>query len=135
VLKTHVDSATGIRLPIPEESPIMRGGAMIEFLLRQNQLRPVLRVAPTTALQAIAAAIFAERVHGITSRKCRFCGDFFKLGNSGKKGRYKERLFCSMRCKDNATKKQTRQNARKQKEEQEASEKRREISVKRSQRS
>lgn len=106
VLKTQVDTATGIELPIPEESPIMHGGAMIEYLLRQDQLRPVLLIAPRTTLQAIAAAIFADRVKGTTYRKCVVCGDLFGIEKG--RGNRKVRKYCGKRCFGNAHKKRQR---------------------------
>lgn len=71
VIKRHIDSATGLAIPIAEESPIMRRGAMVEYLLPQGQLTPVLIIQPRYTLQAIAAAIYAERVWSRTASESR----------------------------------------------------------------
>lgn len=111
ILKLHTDSATGIALPIVEESPLLRGGSLIEFLLPQEQLAPQLVIQPKYALQAIAAAIYAERIHGITSRKCEWCGDLFLVG------RHKDKRYCdAKRCKGNAQKQRYRANLRTKRE-------------------
>ena len=84
------------------------GGAMIEFLLPQEELQPVLLIRPRCALQAIAAAIYAERIQGVEYRKCDWCGDLFKVGNHANK------RYCNppRPCKGNAHKKRTRKAAK-----------------------
>lgn len=112
VIKHHIDPATQLAIPIAEESPIMRGGAMMEFLLPQGQLAPVLVVHPRYALQAIAAAIYAERIQGVTYRKCGWCGELFRIGG------HKNKLYCDSpkACKGNAQKKRQRAEQRQRKE-------------------
>ncbi|MDR3798418.1 MAG: hypothetical protein P4K93_09710 [Terracidiphilus sp.] len=103
VMKFHVDSATGLVIPMVEDSPLMRGGGLIEFLLPQSQLVPRLVIQPRYALEAIAAAIYAERIQGITSRKCDWCGELFLIG------RHKDKRYCdAKRCKSNAQKQRYR---------------------------
>jgi hypothetical protein len=111
VVKHHIDSATGLSIPIAEESPLLRGGAMIEFLLPQGQLAPVLVIQPEHALQAIAGAIYAERIQGISYRKCDWCGDLFRID------RHKNKLYCDppRPCKGNAQKQRQRAKQRNQK--------------------
>ena len=114
IIKHHVDPATGLAIPIAEESPIMRGGALIEFLLPQDQLAPVLLIQPRYTLQAIAAAIYSERIQGITYRKCVWtkCTELFRIGS------HKNKLYCDppKPCKGNAQKKRQREKQRKEKE-------------------
>lgn len=111
MMKQRIDTETGVAIPIPEESPLLRGGAMIEFLLPQDQLRPVLVIQPKCTLQAIAAAIYAERIQGISYRKCGWCEELFKIGS------HKDKRYCdSARCKSNARKQRQRAKQRKEKE-------------------
>lgn len=110
VFKQHIDPATGLGIPIPDESPIMRGGSMMEFLLPRHQLVPVLLIQPKCALEAIAAAIYAERIQGITSRKCDGCGKLFKIG------RHKDKRYCGETCKGTAQKQRYRASLRGKKE-------------------
>jgi len=102
VLQMHVDSATGVALPAPEESPILRGGAMIELLLRPDELKPVLLIRPRATLQAIAAAIYAERLRGVTFRKCAECKLYFRIGN------HPDHRWCSKRCRTRGRKREWR---------------------------
>lgn len=107
VIKLHIDSATKLAIPIAEESPIMHGGAMMEFLLPQDQLAPVLVIQPRHTLEAIAAAIYAERIQGISYRKCGWykCQELFRIGA------HKNKRYCDppKPCKGNAHKKRQRE--------------------------
>ena len=111
IMSQRIDTETGVAIPIPEESPLLRGGAMIEFLLPQDQLRPVLVIQPRCTLQAIAAVIYAERVRGISYRKCDWCGDLFRIG------KHKNKQYCEppKPCKGNAHKQRQRARQREEK--------------------
>ena len=110
VQKYYVDPATGQAVLVTEESPVARCGAMIEYLLPQDQLAPILEIRPTCALEAIAAVIYAERVRGISYRKCDWCGELFRIDT------HKNKRYCELPkpCKGNAHKQ--RQRARQSKE-------------------
>jgi hypothetical protein len=111
VQKYHVDPATGQAILVVEESPIARSGAMIEFMLPQEQLVPILEIRPTCALEAIAAVIYAERVRGISYRKCVWCGELFRID------KHKNKQFCEppKPCKGNAHKQRQRARQREEK--------------------
>lgn len=84
-----------------------QGGAMLEFLLPQSALQPVLLIRPQTTLQSIAAAIYGDRIHGIEYRACEMCNALFKLGS------HKEKKYCDRdRCKNRAHQKNRRANAK-----------------------
>lgn len=85
---------------------LQAGGAMIEFLLPQNALRPVLLIRPSNTLQAIAAAIYGDRIHGVEYRACEMCKALFKVGA------HRDRKYCDRaRCKNRAHQKNRRANA------------------------
>jgi hypothetical protein len=84
-----------------------QGGAMLEFLLPQSALQPVLLIRPQTTLQAIAAAIYGNRIEGVEYRVCKMCNALFKLGS------HREKKYCDReRCKNRAHQKNRRANAR-----------------------
>lgn len=82
------------------------GGAMIEFLLPQEQLQPLLLFKPKTTLQAIAAAIYAERIRGVKYGTCDQCGELFKIGP------WSNKRYCDSPrpCKETAKKARQREN-------------------------
>lgn len=86
------------------------GGAMIEFLLPRDALRPALVIHPSYTLQAIAASIYADHNNGIDFRTCDFCRRLFPIGaQKGKK-------FCNqMKCKNAAHSRKVRKDARESK--------------------
>ena len=72
-------------------------GAMAEFLLPQEAMRPVLFIRPTYTLEAIAAAIYAERIEGVEYRACEVCSELFEVGTRA------DKKYCSReRCKNTA---------------------------------
>lgn len=74
---------------------LQAGGVMIEFLLHQSALRPVLLITPSCTLQAIAAAIYGDRINGVEYRTCEACHALFPLGA------HKEKKFCDREvCKN-----------------------------------
>jgi hypothetical protein len=76
---------------------LQAGGAMIDFLLPQSALQPVLLIRPMTTLQAIASAIYGDRIHGVEYRACEMCKALFKVGA------HKEKKYCDReRCKNRA---------------------------------
>jgi hypothetical protein len=76
---------------------LQRGGAMMEFLLPREALRPALVIHPSNTLQAIAAAIYADFANGVEYRTCEFCGRLFALGKQ------KRKRFCNQsKCKNAA---------------------------------
>jgi hypothetical protein len=84
-----------------DEQAVLRklgaGGAMIEFLLAQNALKPVLLIRPSNTLQAIAAAIYGDRINGVEYRACEVCKSLFKLGA------HSEKKYCNReQCKNTA---------------------------------
>jgi hypothetical protein len=84
-----------------------QSGAMLEFLLPQSELQPVLLIRPQTTLHAIAAAIYGDRIHGIEYRACEMCNALFKLGS------HREKKYCDReRCKNRAHQRNRRVNAR-----------------------
>lgn len=86
---------------------LQRGGAMIEYLLPQEALQPVLLIRPGTTIQAIAAAIYGDRIHGVEYRVCKVCKSLFKLGA------HKDRKYCDReRCKNTAHQRNRRANAK-----------------------
>ena len=77
--------------------PLVANGAMIEFLLPQEAMRPVMFIRAAFTLEAIAAAIYADRIEGIEYRACEVCSDLFEVGTRG------EKKYCSReRCKNTA---------------------------------
>ena len=78
---------------------------MIEFLLPQDAMRPVLFIRATNTLEAIAAAIYADRIEGIEYRACEVCSDLFEVGTRD------EKKYCSReRCKNTAHQRRMRAN-------------------------
>lgn len=89
---------------------LQRGGAMIEFLLPREALRPALVVHPSYALQAIAAVIYADHNNGIEYRTCEFCRRLFPVGTQ------KGKKFCNQaNCKNAAHSRKVRKNERERK--------------------
>lgn len=79
--------------------------AMTDFLLPQGRWRPVLFIRPTCALQAIAAAIYADRIRGVVYRPCSRCGHLFKIGA------HKNKIYCDTKgCKNTAHSARVRKN-------------------------
>lgn len=93
--------------------PLIAEGDLIEFLIPQANMRPVLYIRPKHTLEAIAAAIFADRIRGVEYRTCEVCSDLFEVGTRG------EKKYCSReRCKNTAHQRRmraNRTNARKKK--------------------
>ena len=86
---------------------LQAGGAMIEFLLPQNALKPVLLLRPSNTIQAIAAAIYADRINGVEYRACDVCKSLFKLGV------HKDKKYCDREgCKNRAHQRNRRAAAR-----------------------
>jgi hypothetical protein len=84
------------------------GPWMIEFLLPREDLKPVIVIQPAYTLQAIGAAIYADRIQGVEYRPCDSCGELIEIGaHSSKK-------YCEYPrpCKANAHKKRQRENHR-----------------------
>jgi hypothetical protein len=112
VMEFYVDAATGLVIPMLEDSALRRSGGLMEFFLPRNQLVPRLIIQPRYTLEAIAAAIYTERIHGITSRKCDWCGELFKVE------RHKDKRYCDATpCKGNARKERYRARLREKKKE------------------
>lgn len=87
---------------------LREGGAMLQFLLPQKAVRPYLLIRPRCTLEAIAAAIYADRIQGVEYRACEMCKALFKVGA------HKEKKYCDReRCKNNAHQKNRRANAKK----------------------
>jgi hypothetical protein len=85
--------------------PQVAKGAMIEFLLPQEAMRPVLLIRASYTLEAIAAAIYADRIEGIEYRACEVCSDLFEVGTRD------EKKYCSReRCKNTAHQRRMRAN-------------------------
>jgi hypothetical protein len=88
-----------------EFEPLLDQGALIEFLLPQEAMRPILTISPSFTLEAIAAAIFADRIDGVEYRACEVCSDLFKVGTR------REKKYCSReRCKNTAHQRRMRAN-------------------------
>lgn len=82
--------------------------AILQFFLPKSALRPYLLIRPTYTLQAIAAAIYADRIHGVEYRACEMCKALFKVGA------HKEKKYCDReRCKNNAHQRNRRANTKK----------------------
>jgi hypothetical protein len=86
-------------------SPLVDQGAMAEFLLPQQAMRPILFIQPSNTLQAIAAVIYADRISGVEYRACEVCSNLFEVGTRG------EKKYCSReRCKNTAHQRRMRAN-------------------------
>jgi hypothetical protein len=75
------------------------GPWMIEFILPLKELRPILVIRPRYALQAVGAAIYADRANGVEWRKCAWdkCPNTFKVGKA------KTKKYCGRdSCKNSA---------------------------------
>lgn len=85
--------------------PLVANGAMAEFLLPQEAMRPVLFIQPTNTLEAIAAVIYADRISGVEYRACEVCSELFEVGSRD------EKKYCSReRCKNTAHQRRMRAN-------------------------
>jgi len=84
------------------------GPWMIEFLLAKKELRPVILIRPAYTLQAIAAAIYADRITGVEYRVCSSCERLIKIRAHGTKA------YCDQPrpCKGNAHKARQRERKR-----------------------
>ncbi|WP_158789029.1 hypothetical protein [Granulicella sp. L46] len=81
--------------PNPDlERNMQRGGALLDYLIDQEELLPVLVIYARCALEAIAAAIYAERVAGVRVGKCPACDKLFEIEA------HKEKTFCNRQCQD-----------------------------------
>lgn len=76
---------------------LRESGAILQFLLPQSALRPYLLIQPRCTLEAIAAAIYADRIHGVEYRACEMCKALFKLGAHREK-KYCDRKLCKNRA-------------------------------------
>jgi hypothetical protein len=81
------------------------GPWMMEFLLPKEELRPVILIKPKHALQAIAAAIYADRIHGVEWRKCKWrkCPETFRVGAmqpTGKNANKKQEFCIGRPCRE-----------------------------------
>ncbi len=85
------------------------GPWMIEFLLPKEDLKPMILIQPAYTLQAIGAAIYADRIQGVEYRPCDSCGELIKIGVHSSK------RYCdsSRPCKATAHKERQRENLRK----------------------
>jgi hypothetical protein len=104
----------------PNDDKLVRklqaGGAMIEYLVAREDLRPVFLIRPEYSLEAIAASVFAERANGVEYRSCEYCKELFLVGS------HKNKLYCSKeRCKNTAHQHRKRKKARERKLNSEAS--------------
>jgi hypothetical protein len=98
-------------IPVSEEfdealdQKLQCGGAMIEFLMPREQLRPVLFIRPSCTLEAIAAAIYADRINGLEYKACIHCKSLFRVGS------HKTKTYCDKaKCKNTAHLRRTRSN-------------------------
>ncbi|MFZ0662495.1 MAG: hypothetical protein WAM66_07385 [Acidobacteriaceae bacterium] len=89
---------------------LRQSSAILQFFLPKGALRPYLLIRPHYTLQAIAAAIYADRIHGVEYRACEMCKALFKVGA------HKEKKYCDReRCKNRAHQQNRRANAREKK--------------------
>jgi hypothetical protein len=107
LLKMWNDERTGLLFFLDanlDVSPGARGGALIEFLLPKEERQKVILVRPNYTLQAIAAAIFADKANGVGYKKCGWekCNELIRIGL------HKDKLYCGDRCKGNAHQKRKR---------------------------
>jgi hypothetical protein len=84
------------------------GGALLEYFMDQDKVLPVLVIYPRCALEAIAAAIYAERVANVRVKKCRGCGNLFEIGTQ------KNKSFCKEKCESSFKMRERRKRAREQ---------------------
>lgn len=89
---------------------LQAGGAMIEYLVPRERLRPVFLIRPAYTLEAIAASLFADRANGVEYRSCEYCKELFFVGSR------KTKLYCNKeRCKNTAHQRRKRTNSRERK--------------------
>jgi hypothetical protein len=81
---------------------IQRGGALLDYIHPLEDLIPVLVIKPACTVEAIAAAIYAERLAGIKCEKCPGCGFWFEVGSQQKK------TYCSEKCRERLKKRRQR---------------------------
>jgi hypothetical protein len=86
---------------------MQHGGAMIEFLRIKQELEPVLLIRPTNTIEAIAAAIYAERIAGVRFGKCPGCNTRFEVNA------HKDKTYCGTKCKETVKKRRQRDLAKK----------------------
>ncbi len=96
------------REPDPERlSQLGQGGALMGLIFSPEELKPVLVIRPRCTLEAIAAAIYAERIASVRAGKCEGCGEWFEIGSQ------KNKAYCDdPRCKVKVKKRNQRNNAR-----------------------
>ncbi len=89
------------------------GPWMTDFLFPKQELRPVILIKPAYTLQAIAAAIYADRIRGVEWRKCAWekCPETFRVGS-----RKNQRFCIGKPCRENARSERKREEVRKQAE-------------------
>jgi hypothetical protein len=75
----------------------------IDLFFSRSNYRPVFVITAVNTLQAIAAAIYADRVDGIDYRKCEVCDDLFQINA------HKDKKYCDRdRCKNTANQRRRR---------------------------
>ena len=86
----------------------LKAGVMIEFLLPRSELWRVTLIQPKYTVQAIAAAIHADFVHGVEWQACDWCGDLVRIRSQ------RTKVYCGSPrpCKGNAHKQRQRENTR-----------------------
>jgi hypothetical protein len=82
---------------------MQRGDALLEYLIDQDKMRPVLVIYPRCALEAIAAAIYAERVASVRVGICESCEKLFEIED------HNEKRFCDRLCQDRKKKQKKRE--------------------------
>jgi hypothetical protein len=76
---------------------LQAGGAMIEYLVPRETLRPLFLIRARFTLQAIAAAIYADRIQGAEYRTCSVCNSLFRVGA------HRDKKYCNReQCKNTA---------------------------------
>jgi hypothetical protein len=68
-------------------------------IIGKDDLAPFLIIRPTHTLQAIAAAIYANRITNVRHAKCKGCGVIFEIGAQ------KSKLYHDRKCQDRFKKK------------------------------
>lgn len=80
-----------------------RPGTLPEYLLPHEDLNPFFSIEVSCALEAIAAAIYVDRIQGTEYRTCSVCSSLFELGA------HKDRKYCDReRCKNTANQRRVR---------------------------
>jgi hypothetical protein len=85
------------------ERNMQRGGVLFDYFMDQDKVRPVLVIYPRCALEAIAAAIYAERVASVRVGICESCGKLFEIED------HNEKRFCDRLCQDRKKKQKKRE--------------------------